>query len=360
MKTLEKKMNPRPIDVVVLLVLMISQFGASSSAAAGFPAALQQPVTAQEQGKILTEAIDVPLETPTGTLFGTLVLPAGKPPFPVVLIVAGSGMTDRDGNTVGLSGKSNCLKMIAEGLAQSGIASLRYDKRGVARSAAARATVNSFDIQVDDAASWIAWLGKSPRFQGVGIVGHSEGASIASITAQRGGARALVLLAGAGRRFDEVLIEQMGRAVKSGQLSQAALSAMSGIFAELRAGRAVKSRPSNIPDELWSGLFQPRAQEYLISLFRYDPVAELAKLRTNDVRVLIVQGTTDLMAGADYAARLAATIGGTPVLIEGMNHELKTAPLDRRANDKASEDPRVPLAPELLKQMIPFLTSALK
>jgi pimeloyl-ACP methyl ester carboxylesterase len=358
MKTLVR-MSPRPIDVVVLLALISCQLGQSGSASE-FPAAQKQPVTPQEQGKILTEAIEVPLETPTGTLFGTLVLPAGNPPFPVVLIIAGSGPTDRDGNSVGYPVKPNCLKMIAEGLAQSGIASLRYDKRGVAKSAPARAAVNSFDIQVDDAASWIAWLGKSSRFNAVGIVGHSEGASIGTIAAQRGGVRALVLLAGAGRRFDEVFIEQMGRAVKSGQLSQSALTSMSATMAELRAGRAVTSRPPNIPDELWTGLFQPRAQEYLISLFRFDPVAELAKLKPADVRILVVQGTTDLTGGADDPARLAAAVGSKPVMIEGMSHELKTAPLDRRANDKASEDPRVPLAPELLKQMIPFLTNALQ
>lgn len=358
MKTLAR-MSPRPIDVVVLLVLIFCQLGPSGSASE-VPTAPRQPVTPQEPARIPTEAIDVPLETPTGTLFGTLVLPAGKPPFPVVLIIAGSGPTDRDGNSVGYPVKPNCLKMIAEGLAQGGIASLRYDKRSVARSAAARATVNSFEIQVNDAASWIAWLRQASRFQAVGIVGHSEGAFVGTMAAQRGGVRALVSLGGAGHRVDEVIIDQMERAVKSGQLSRAALSGITTALVELRAGRTLKSRPSDIPDELWTGLFQPRAQEYLISLFRYDPVAELAKLKANDVRVLVVQGTTDLTGGSDDPARLAAAVGEKPVMIEGMNHELKTAPLDRRANDKASEDPRVPLAPGLLKQMIPFLTSALQ
>lgn len=66
------------------------------------------------------------------------------------------------------------------------------------------------------------------------------------------------------------------------------------------------------------------------------------------------------MHGADGPARLAAAVGGKPVLIEGMSHELKSAPLDPAGNDKASQDPRVPLAPGLLKQMIPLLTSALQ
>lgn len=359
MKTLVR-MIPKPIEIVVLLVLIIGQCAASGYTASESPVAEPQSVTSQEPGRISTEAIDVPLETPTGTLFGTLVLPAGKPPFPVVLIIAGSGMTDRDGNSLGLSGKSNCLKMIAESLAQSGIASLRYDKRGVARSAPARAATNSVDIQADDAARWVAWLGQSPRFRGVAIAGHSEGSFVGILAAQRGGVRALVSLSSAGRRFDEVLTEQMEMAVRSKHLSQAAFASIQGAFAELRAGRPVLTRPPNIPDELWTGLFQPRAQEYLISLFRYDPVAEIAKLPPKGVQVLVVQGTTDIMHALDDPVRLAAAVGSKPVMIEGMNHELKTAPLDPRANDKASEDPRVPLAPALLKQMIPFLTSALQ
>ena len=199
MKTLVR-MIPKPIEIVGLLVLIIGQCAAAGYTASESLVAEPQSVTSQEPGRIPTEAIDVPLETPTGTLFGTLVLPAGKPPFPVVLIIAGSGMTDRDGNSLLLSGKSNCLKMIAESLAQSGIASLRYDKRGVARSAPARAATNSVDIQADDAARWVAWLGQSPRFRGVAIAGHSEGSFVGILAAQRGGVRALVSLSSAGRR----------------------------------------------------------------------------------------------------------------------------------------------------------------
>src|SRR5437867_4819884 len=77
------------------------------------------------------------LKTPTGDLFGTLELPATKQPIPVALIIAGSGPTDRNGNSPALPGSNNSLKMLAEGLASRGIASLRYDKRGIAASRAA-------------------------------------------------------------------------------------------------------------------------------------------------------------------------------------------------------------------------------
>ncbi|PYP88665.1 MAG: alpha/beta hydrolase [Blastocatellia bacterium AA13] len=306
------------------------------------------------------QSSDVSLDTSTGTLWGTLLLPSGKAPFPVVLIIAGSGQTDRDGNSVGLSGKSNCLRLLAEGLAKSGIASLRYDKRSVAKSANARIATNTFETQVDDAAKWVAWLCGDTRFRAVGIIGHSEGALVGTIAAQRGGARALVALAGAGSRFDEVLISQTEAAVRAKQLSPKALEGLRGAFAELRAGRTVTTRPPSIPDQLWVGLFQPRAQEYLISLFRYDPAAEITKLPSLNVKVLVVVGTTDLTGDEQDRSKLAEAIGAKPVVITGMNHELKNAPLDRAANDAASEDPKRPLAPGLLDQLISFLTNALR
>lgn len=314
-------------------------------------------IPAKGQGQMTST--DVSLKTASGTLYGTLTLPAGEPLYPVVVIVAGSGMTDRDGNTVGLAAKTDCLKMLAEGLAKGGIASLRYDKRGVAKSSEARLATNKFEQQVDDAAAWVAWTAADKRFRAVGIVGHSEGALIGTIAAQRGGI-ALVSLAGAGRPFGDIMTEQMEMAMKGGYISKDAFASLKAAFAELGAGRTITKRPPNIPDELWNGLFPPRAQEYLISSFKYDPVVEMAKLPAKGVKILIVQGTNDLTGGDGDPALLAKAAGVTPVIIEGMAHELKLAPKDRAKNDKMSYDPRVTLAPELFKVLIPFLNSSLK
>src|SRR5690606_25410204 len=101
------------------------------------------------------------LETPTGTLHGTLLLPDnGKGPYPVALIIAGSGPTDRDGNNPIFRGKNDSLKLLAEGLAAQGIASLRYDKRGIGESVGAMVSEAElrFDHLVDDAAAWIRQL----------------------------------------------------------------------------------------------------------------------------------------------------------------------------------------------------------
>ena len=83
-----------------------------------------------------SKAVEVHITTSTGTLYGTQIIPTSNVPEPVVLIIAGSGPTDRDGNNP-LAGQNNSLKLLAEGLAVHGIASTRYDKRGIGESSAA-------------------------------------------------------------------------------------------------------------------------------------------------------------------------------------------------------------------------------
>ena len=106
-----------------------------------------------------TEIVETPdsLVTPTGTVYGTLELPAAKLPVPVVLIIAGSGPTDRNGNSPALPGSNNSLKMLASGLAERGVASFRYDKRGIAASAKAAGSEQDirFTHYIDDAKALI-------------------------------------------------------------------------------------------------------------------------------------------------------------------------------------------------------------
>ena len=123
----------------------------------------------------------VSLNTPTGTIYGRLILPDDKASFSVVaLLIAGSGPTDMDGNTTMGNIKNNSLKYLAEGLAENGIPSLRFDKRGVASSAAAGLQESElrFEHYIADAKGWIDFLSADKRFTGVVVIGHSEGALI--------------------------------------------------------------------------------------------------------------------------------------------------------------------------------------
>jgi hypothetical protein len=119
-------------------------------------------------------AADMTVDTGTGVLAGTLTMPAGGGPFSVVLIHAGSGPTDRDGNNRLIPGKNDSLRLLAAELAERGVASLRYDKRGIAASAPAAPMSDAeltFDMYVEDAVAWIDLLAADTRFDGVWFAG---------------------------------------------------------------------------------------------------------------------------------------------------------------------------------------------
>lgn len=287
----------------------------------------------------------VRLETPTGALSGTLELPAASAPHPVVLIIAGSGPTDRDGNSPLLTGPNNSLKLLAEGLAVRGIASLRYDKRGVGESKAALSSESDvrFDTFVDDAMAWVQRLRADRRFSSVAIMGHSEGSLIGIVGARRGGVDALVSIAGIGRRFGEVLHDQIAPQLPAELLGQA-----DDILASLAEGRMVDSVPPAL-----APLFRPSVQPYIASVLRYDPATEIAALT---VPVLIAQGTTDIQVGVAEAERLARAQPKAKLLvIEGMNHVLKLVPAEQGAQLRSYGDPSLPVAPELLDGIAGFL-----
>ena len=155
--------------------------------------------------------MDYNLTTPTGVLHGTLTLPDGaKAPFPVALIVAGSGPTDRDGsNAAGVSVKP--YLQLAAALAAQGVASVRYDKRGIAASAVSAPLDNpaTFNAYVTDVVTWVRRLRNDERFSRVVVIGHSEGSLLALLAAGKVSVDGIVSLEGAGRPAVDVIVEQL-------------------------------------------------------------------------------------------------------------------------------------------------------
>jgi len=297
------------------------------------------------------------METPTGALYGTLTLPQSRSSIPMVLIIAGSGPTDRDGNSPLLKGANNSLKLLAEGLAAQGVASVRYDKRGIGETGRAmllaaekaktplREEDLSFETFIDDAVRWGKQLRADRRFSSLTVIGHSEGSLIGMVAAQRIGAHAFVSVAGAGRPLQEIILDQ----VKS-HLTPDLLKTTEDILEQLVAGKTVESVPAEL-----NTLFRPSVQPYLISWLRYDPSKEISKLR---MPVLIVQGTTDMQAHLADAKRLAA---GNPsaklLLIDGMNHVLKTVPNEQDKQVSSYGDPTLPVAPDLVSAVSRFVNA---
>ena len=288
------------------------------------------------------------LTTPSGVIHGTIDLPSGTGPFPVVLIIAGSGPTDRDGNSAMLAGKNNSLKMLAQSLATANIASLRFDKRGIAASAAAgpKEADLRFENYVDDAAAWVEQLRHDKRFSTVTIIGHSEGALIGAIAAARTHPNAFISVAGVGRSAGLVLREQM-----NGKLPAQLFQANEKILRELEAGRTTE----DVPPALKS-LYRSSVQPYLISWFKYNPSEIVASIKEP---ILICQGTTDIQVAVEEAEALKKNASAAKlVIIEGMNHVLKSVPADPVKQTSSYTDPALPINAELMKNIIEFVPRA--
>ena len=337
----------------VMLPALVAVFSVCvpSAASAQSPAKNDAVTTRPQKTELISES--VVLETATFDLHGTLLRPKASGPAPIALIIAGSGPTDRDGNTAGLKGPNNSLKLLAEGLAAQGIASLRYDKRGIGESAVPKNPNLSlkesdlrFDTFIEDAVSWGRKLRADRRFSFLAVVGHSEGSLIGMIAAKRLNAEAYISIAGPGRPAHQVLLDQL----KAG-LPPDLLKSAEEIINQLAAGKTVESVPASL-----NFLLRPGIQPYLISWFQFNPAEEISGL---SVPVLIVQGTTDIQVGVEEARLLArANPKAKLLLVEGVNHVLKAVPTDMAKQIASYSDPALPVIPELVSGVGRFLNES--
>ena len=291
----------------------------------------------------------IELNTPTGTLYGSLVLPKSDKPVPVVLIIAGSGPTDRNGNNT-QGGRNDSLKKLAWHLAQNNIASVRFDKRGIAESrpAAPDERTLNLDQYVTDAVAWGNKLKADPRFADVFVLGHSEGALIASLAAPGMDAAGVISIAGTARPVGQVLREQLQR----NNMPPALLQRSFELIHALESGRT----DDNVPEAL-QVIFRPSVQPYLISLLRYDPARAFAALK---MPALIIQGTHDIQVDVNDARLLkAAKPDADLALIDGMNHVMRIVPMDIKRQVQSYNDPNQRLSSELGDKIVRFVTKVI-
>lgn len=281
------------------------------------------------------------------TLYGTLTRPRDTTaaPLPVVLIVAGSGPTDRNAN--GPLIHTNAYAMLAWRLAEQGIASVRYDKRAIGQSAwpIVDATQLSLDDYVADAIAGTDAIVATHRFSRVILLGHSEGAGIVLLAANRGAqANGVIMVSGQGRKLADVLHDQFAR-----QTDSASLVRIDTGFAQFLRGET----PRDVPP-IGQVVMLPGARKFLQSLAAYDPIAEVARLR---LPLLILQGRTDLQVLVKDAELLhAAQPRATLTLLPDVNHVLKTMSSTLMAEQQPSyHDPSLPLAPSIIPAIVTWI-----
>ena len=281
---------------------------------------------------------------PQGPLAATLLDPAKR--APAMILIPGSGPTNRDGdNPLGVSG--GIYRQLSEQLAARGVATLRIDKRGMFGSKAAIADPSAVTI-ADYAADVRGWV-KLLRARGkpcVWLAGHSEGGLIALAAAQPpAGICGIVLLAAPGRPLGKVL-----RAQLKPQLPPPMFAAADAAITRLERRQRVD--PATVPVPV-APLFNPAIQGYLIELVATDPAKLAAATR---LPMLVVQGETDIQVTVEDARLLAAAHPGAKlVLVPGLNHLWRKAPLDPAANAATYRNAAIPVDPAVANSIATFV-----
>ena len=269
---------------------------------------------------VVAQEREVTITCDWGDISATLNTPMGGSDT-AVLIVAGSGPTDRNGNS-GQGLNSYAYKMLSDDLVKGGIAVLRYDKRAIGRSTLNDPTTIPnlvFDDFVDDAVRCIDYL-RGEGFKKVVVAGHSEGGEIALHLALREGVEvdSLVLLCCPGYPMDQILSAQL-----SAQLVPQYIGLMvtaTTIMKRIKAGESVPVE--SIPQELLS-LFHPSVQPFLCSSMAFDPAELMSRV---EQPALIISGGRDIQVTKDNAERLMAVAKcGEHIHFEQMTHILKSA-----------------------------------
>ena len=296
---------------------------------------------------------EVTVESVPGVrLAGTLTLPAGDGPHPAVLLVSGSGPQDRDETLLG----HKPFLVLSDHLTRRGIAVLRLDDRGTARSTGSFAAATSEDF-AQDAAAAVRWLRERPEIADdrVGIVGHSEGGLIAPLVASRDLRVAfVVLLAGPGTPSAELLVQQGALISRAGGDPEREIERTMALQREMFAAIAQTADSAALRDTLHAigRRFQatltpeerasPDASDATMAaaintmvspwyrwFLRYDPAPAL---RATRVPVLALNGALDLqvpadenLAGIAQALRAAGNGDVTTEKLPGLNHLFQTA-----------------------------------
>jgi pimeloyl-ACP methyl ester carboxylesterase len=261
----------------------------------------------------------------------------------LVILIAGSGPTDRNGNQMGLA--NNSLKLLAEALANNGIAVYSYDKRIFAQMASGKLDEASlsFDNFIDDAKAVIQYFKNQKKYHNITVAGHSEGALIGMVAAN-GNADAYISIAGAGRPIDEVLLEQIEKQAPflKEEVQKNLETLKSGSTFELK-------------NQMLASLFRASVQPYMISWIKYNPQTEIKKLQ---IPTLLINGDKDIQVSVQDAQLLQQAKPEAQLkIIPNMNHVFKEIKGDDAENKAAYTNPDLPICMELFSIITTFIAS---
>lgn len=286
-------------------------------------------------------AKDVEIVTPDGILKGTF-LEAKNSKDLALLIISGSGPTDRNGNSAVVSGSNNSLKMLAESLAKNGYPSLRYDKRGIAKSTGfPPESETNFSDFVDDAMLAANKL-KEFGYKKIVIAGHSEGSLIASMIVPKVGAIGFISICGLAKNYSETIILQIEQRMPK------FLERTKEIIDSLKSGES----PEVINPTL-KMMFRPSVYNFLQEVFVIEPQEKISKI---ECPVLVINGEHDAQVPPEDGKMLAKAANRSNYFsLDSMNHVLKNTPKDMMSQLSSYSNPNLPINEQLIKTIVDYL-----
>lgn len=272
---------------------------------------------------------------------GTLLFPKEIEKPNLVIIIGGSGPTDRNGNQSFL--KNNSLKKLAEALSNNNIATFRYDKRVVKQLKTGSVDRNiMFDDFVKDASSVIEYFKNNNNYNHIYVLGHSQGSLVGMLAAKDNKVDGFISIAGAGQSIDNIVIEQIEKTYP------VFLNDTKRIFSILKKGK----KTDNYPPELAS-VFNIDIQSFMMNWMKYNPQEEIKNLQ---IPLLIINGTKDLQVDVKEANLLnELELNSTLKLIDNMNHVLVTIEGDNLENSKSYNEVMRKISPPLIETIISFI-----
>ncbi|MDG1793377.1 MAG: alpha/beta hydrolase [Flavobacteriaceae bacterium] len=269
---------------------------------------------------------------------GTLLTPDGIEQPPLVIFIAGSGPTDRNGNQALM--KNNMLKKLAESLSERGIATFRYDKRVVKQLRTRNLDKNiRFDDFVTDAKSVINHF--KSTYSNLIVAGHSQGSLVGLLTLDAG-ANGFISLAGAANSIDQIILEQIS---KSAPFFTADTKRVLDL---LKSGQTTTDFPPAL-----SSIFNLDLQPFMSNWMQYNPKDLIKKL---EIPVLIINGTKDLQVAITEAQQLKEAKEEAQLeIIENMNHLLFEINGDDLVNSKSYNDNSYVVMPQVIEIITAFI-----
>lgn len=292
---------------------------------------------------------EVSFKNGDAVLKGTLVLPENHTQkTPVVLMVTGSGLQNRDEEIF----EHKPFAVIADALARQGIATLRYDDRGFGESTGDLVNVTTEDLK-NDALAGVKLLRK--QFRKVGVLGHSEGGTIGLMLASEGKVDFVVSLAGGAISFEKTLLEQnrwtLQQAGYSKDVTDRYCTALKALFNELKVGGNPEPANHNLPASLEQNLKMVQAQSstpYMRYFLGLDLTDSLGKITCP---VLALNGTKDRQVNCEENLNaLRNRIAGQKDIkaLDGLNHMFQHCNMGDPSEYKDIEETFAPEALDII------------